>query len=391
MYNAIDEFFRTDNICIDGFTGYFISYDFGEGEHLFSVNYKTRELKYLSKIPQIEKLFRAHPYCIKNNNIIYCLPANGKDILCYDFDSDKWNIIVTDDKMMDCPEIIFAWVDKGILYAFISKYGIMSRISLEDGKQSFLYPPQKSIPCGYDVAVNSQKTHICYTAKINENKIFRWNMDLMKCDVYMVPHMNEGIGTIALIDNTLYMTGYTSGDIYIWEIGETNTLHIENKVEIISGKEGSVFIQSRVINRILLFFSSHDNYVYYFDTDNLLIERFPIPIESNRRWFDFINHSIYKSQYELQYTKGQCVGIYSYHNHSVYEFDSLEKKFKKMEFIIDDYNWKCAIKSIGCQKMKEQYDLSTQVYWYLLHHKPNESLSECKKNVGESIWSVISQ
>ncbi len=390
MYVNLNEAFRFDNISIDGDMGYFIASVFGEGERLFSVDLKTNELTFICKFPEENDSAHAHPFCVKHNDFIYCLPVEKPNILRFNLKDKTWKEFSTDPSLSLQPNVTFAWNTGEYINMFMFNKCAMLSFDLKNNVQKTLYALSEAAPCSYDVCVDPANANICYTASYEEPKILKWDLNSMKCKTYFVPNMNEGIGSFVLHNSVFFITGYDSGDVYRWEIENNEVLKIKNDWNVKSCGSIPLLVGSRVLNNIIFFFSSVDKYIYYLPSNGVQIKRIAIPKSMTNVKIPS-TYSLYSLhvKYDFVYTKDNIVGFYSYYDASIYEFNTINFEFKKLEYNMEIDNWEALMQSTHLNITMEGYDFYNEVFNYWLAHKRIES--EGQSNIGYEILSLVKE
>lgn len=240
-----------------------IDYDgaYDDGELIWFVNKNDNFLYCMNRKCEIEPIvllptehdgFRENPHCIRACNNIVCLPDKGKRVIVYDLVKKDFHFLDVNIEA-DRSSILSAYMYKDMLWCVSYSSGEILMCRLSD----FAVEARYKVVEGGRTNFNAETKlvgNILYVLDKSRPNYIEFNLDTQKYRTVSVNCNERGFGTIAVLNNSVYLTGFEN-KIYCVNPQNGDCIPLESKMNWISERNEAVcprFNQSFIFGKYII-------------------------------------------------------------------------------------------------------------------------------------------
>lgn len=314
----------------------------GSFDCLFCLDSETGETSFVDHIPADNVFtFRNHPRCIKINDVIVCLPDNGKDIWCYHISKCLWTTIPykgTDGIRLSCNN---AWYIQGKLY--ILSCGMKQIIEVDLDKECinkyYDFPAKNESGFTNGILVNGY----IYIASSYPANIYKFDTSSKSIQKYTLHEIDDQIQTFCFDGDKFWLTGRCKA-FYVWREETKKTLILKNIPDsfliwnfsgtykkllnhIRESEQSPLFVASILVNQYIWLIPFQTNEILYVDKETFDVKVFSIKEEIQTE--SDVKNQLLRHKYLVEYVKdNRYIGLFSLKNKWVFEIDCKELNYK---------------------------------------------------------------
>lgn len=320
---------------------------------IFCVDLVIQKCDLIAWIPECDVMdFRQNPYCIKQGNQIFCLPATGKYVWCYNMEHRDWTKIEIEHgkQLYLYNKTGYSEENSQIIWLLEDEVGMIHKINLGSEiieKEYCISDKCESIEDIYGQCIFLQNQLYC----IVENKIKCINLNNDEIITYREMEFKSNLFTICYDGTNFWLSGYCK-EIYVWnpEQGIKRVITdfpkqfgfyhfpIEDKAYIDCNsyyKTGDPFFhESIILGKYIWFISSQSPSIIYVDRETYEVNL--LDIREERETIDSLKRD-FACKYLLEYVRSErYIGLYSIKNHRIFEIDAVELCVKNRNYELSD-------------------------------------------------------
>lgn len=394
------DFLWSDNWWIEDDKAYFCA---GEISALFCMDMKNQQCELLDWIPECNwREYRTYSYCIKYENVIFCLPHRGKAVWSYDIIAKLWKKTELEHKsnlitcmnfdMHNNKQIWLAEIDQGKIYEF----------DLEKESIGNSYKNEQYENGSIGQYVFKENTLYCTSGR----RIWSINIFNLESYVFEVPGVKANLYNICYDGHNFWLSGYYK-EIYVWN-AEQGTIKVIDKFpeqfgvylfeedkfpltdcgSLNSGRD-PFFIDAISLGKYVWFIPFQSNEILY--VDKVTYEVHILDVEEEQETENSLHDHVMMHKYLVQYTRGnRYIGLYSLKNHNIFEIDTVELSVKNMDCSFS-YRTLEILASAFYRENKLLYEgneRDKKIFSILLKSKRKKK-EELVENVGSKIYHAL--
>ena len=310
---------------------------------LWCLDLETNKCEYIAQVPcSSSDKFRLHPKCIKNEDMVFCMPDKGDNIWVYDLKSFKFEDISIEN--IDKVRLLISdfWKYKNKLFA-VSR-GLKKIIQIDmDKKVIDNYYTIGNLAKG-ELTRSIMVGSVIYCLFDASNNIYQFNLETKEIVVDIIPKVEGGLYTICFDGSKFWLCGYHK-EFYVWD-KKTNSVEIltnfpkqfgiydflGDKQDILDCEttiyETPTFAGSVSIGSYIWFIPCQTNEILYINKNTYKINVFKITSEDETR--ESLLKNYVNAKYYTEYILGnRYIGLFSFNSNCIVEIDTLEKKSRK--------------------------------------------------------------
>ena len=371
---------------------------------LFCMDMNSLQCEVVSRIPKCDIYdFRAHPYCLKYQDNIICLPGTGKDIWLYDIKKNVWEkieigheeqlIISMSSYRRNESKIWLLEYDSGKIFQVdLRKRTVDKEYNISSDDKKIYYG-------GYVVVQNK-----LYAAA--ENKVSCINIDNKEITIYEIPDLKAELYTICYDGFNFWLSGYCK-EIYIWnpEQGIVKVItefpkqfgfyhfHETPYIDCTSffcPEDSSFFEYSFLLGKYMWYIPNKSNGIIYIDKETYKVSF--LEIEEEKETKDSLERE-YANKFLFEYIReDRYIGLYSIKNKLLFEIDSAELCVQYREYKLSRDAVLTLAKAIGLyddQRIFQEKREKDQQMFSVLLKTSNEVIGNSLRNIGQLIYCTL--
>lgn len=330
----------SDNWWIEGNRAWFCA---GEISALFCVDLNSGKCDLVEWIPECNRMdFRLYSYCIKRDDIIFCIPNMGKDVWYFDIKEMNWGKIEVEHESQ--------------FVMCISAYSKQdNRIWLledEKGKIFEVDCTMKKVENKYQLPVDANKSSNEYILVgdklyfVSGYKVYCINGNALR--TYEITGVKTELCTICYDGCNFWLSGYCK-DIYVWnpDQGIINVItefpkyfgfyHFRrHEIPVVDCDslfcdDFAFYISSIPLGKYIWYIPFRSNEIVYIDKETFEVHL--LEIEDEQETSESIDRHIIAHKYLVQYVhENRYIGIYSLKNGWIFEIDTVELCVRKKDY-----------------------------------------------------------
>lgn len=302
---------------------------------LFCVDMLSGQCEIVAWIPECDaNSFRLYSYCIKSDDIVFCIAKLAHSIWCYDIKKEAWKKIevCNANELIMCMHTHKGKNDK--IWLLEDRIGTVFQLDLK----------RQAVVPEYQCARSKNMDFYEYTIvedsiyNVSERKIFCLNKRAIS--VYEIEEAKAGLCTICYDGQNFWMSGFCK-EIYIWnpkqgmikvitEFPEQFGYYhfVKDEIPVVDSNsfhsiDFPFFINSIPMNRYIWFIPFCSDEIVYIDKENYEVHL--LEIEEERETKESIQNHIMPHKYLVQYIReDRYIGLYSLRNALIFEIDTIE-------------------------------------------------------------------
>lgn len=388
----------SDNWWIDGKRAYFCG---AEITALFCIDLDGQQGEMISRIPECGlKDFRINSFCIKYEEIVYCLPCRGENVWCYDLIKKCWNKI----RLKTEPNVVKSMcpvVCNGKTWVRDCQCGKIIEIDLT----------QKKVAWEYNLPISSNNSYGRYV--LVNNELYCVDATMICCiNIKTREIKNYDLSDLGMILFTVFYDGenfWLSGnqkEIYIWnpkdgivkvitefpdkfgvyQHNKNNELELNSTFE--KDNKNFLFDHAIGVGRYVWFLPFYADHIVYVDRKSYRIGMLEIDIKQSK---NVIKKNKTMDRQLLEYIRDErYIGIYSSKTDRIFEIDTDTLRVEFRNYSLSDKSCKelaekaCLENSI----LSEGHGSDNELYSYMI--KSDFGVSDKKtEHVGERIYKEL--
>lgn len=318
----------------------------GTFDFLFCLDSETGETFLIDHIPTDNVYaFRSHPRCIKINDLIVCLPDNGKNIWCYHISTGLWTSIPYEGKEEIRLACYSAWYIQGRLY--VLSCGMKQIIEVDLDKEFIIdyynFPTKNEDGFTNGILINGY----IYTASTHPVNIYKFNVSDKNIEKYTLPEIDDQIQTFCFDGDKFWLTGRHK-TLYVWR-EETKKTSLKKNIpdsfqiwnfsgtydnllnHIGESEQSPLFTASISVDQYIWLIPFQTNEILYVDKDTYEVKVFSIKEEIQTE--SDVRNQLLRHKYLLEYIKdNRYIGLFSLKNKWVFEIDCQELNYRILDY-----------------------------------------------------------
>lgn len=390
----------SDNWWIEGDKAWFCA---GEVCAIFCVDLNSGQCDLVEWIPECNATgFRLYSYCIKKNDIIFCIPSMAKSIWYYDMKKSDWGRIEVENEkqLLMC------------IPGYNTRNNQIWLLEDEKGRVFEINSEKKILENKYQLLSSSDM--LFYEFTMIEDEVYCVNGHEIYCinssglHTYEISGIKTELCTVCYDNGNFWLSGY-SKDIYIWNVDQGIIKVIEEFPKHFgfyhfrSGERPVVdcdslfcddcafYITSIPLGQYIWYIPFRSDEIVYIDKDTYEVHL--LEVEDEQETKESIENHIMAHKYLVQYIhENRYIGIYSLKNGWIFEIDTVELSVIKKCYELSDQAFLSIEKATGRYNEKltfrEHSERERRLFSIMLKEKKIKK-EDFLHNVGESIYHTL--
>lgn len=403
MKSEIGKFLFSDNIWIEGNTGWFAPWNMGA---IFEWDLDTNICHYIKEFPDFEfgGGIRNNSKCIKCGNCIFCFPCEGEGIWVYDLHMHTMEKIDIDNPSKKRIVMVDFWCNGNIIYA-LSK-GLKQIFEIDVIEKKILCVHKLDIEENEILGGSVKLQNKLYIASATQAIIYEYDIDGSYEKRHHIPDINVGINRICYDGSSFWFSGRNK-EIYLWD-KENNVVQKLKDFPDGFGEYDFENLQEHIIDTKSFKFNNWlfaemintENYIWCIPyCSNMIIYVDKRTKETNflrinEEEEDRISLSNHPYKYILQYYfDDRFIGLYSLKNKKILEIDVQKLSYKYKEIKLEEELKKLLNKYRDQNGILGENEYNIELFKLLLFDK-NIEVEQSRNNVtpiGSEIYNKIKE
>ena len=393
----------SDNWWIEGDKAWFCG---GEINALFCMDMNSGQCDLIARIPECDfRGFRVYSYCIKSENMIFCLPGIASNIWCYDLKKEDWEKTEVGNKNQLCA------------FTNIYRQSSSSIWLLEDMADRIfeLDLKRKIVKKEYSFLANESEFFDGGILVKNElygvvdNKVFCVNTKQTDIKVYEIAGIKSALATICYDGHNFWISSFCK-EIYIWnpKQGIVKTLtefpnefgiyNLNTNCPVLVDYDSlystgyPLFVISLDLGKYIWHIPLHSDEILYIDKESYKIEI--LEIEGEQETKESLQRD-FKVKYLVQYIReDRYIGLYSFKRQLIFEIDTESLCVKNRNYELSDQAFLAIAQADGYydgRRMFRERNEKDQIFFSALLSVNDKKKNNFSQSVGRIIYHALDE
>ena len=346
--------------------------------------------------------FRQHSYCIKRNDIVFCIPNIGKDVWYYDVKGLDWGRIEVEHENQFVMCIAAYSKKKNRIWLLEDEKERIFEVDLKTKKVENMY----LLPDGENKTSNEYILVEDELYCVRGYKLYCINGNDLR--IYEISGVKTELCTICYDNGNFWLSGY-SKEIYVWnpnqgiikvitEFPQQFGFYHFKKGEIpvidcdsLICDDDAFYISSIPLGKYIWYIPFRSDEIVYIDKNTYEVHL--LDIEDEQETKESIENHIMPHKYLVQSIReDRYIGIYSLKNGWVFEVDTVELCVRKRDYKLTGQailSIAKADKSYYGQRVFQEQRKKDSILFSALLDINSEEQKDVFQNIGELIYRTL--